>query len=122
MARGDLPFNRLELNLQPIHRRRTRVRAEVGVPLNDRRPGAPTCRSEKGNFSTASTESPPENDIVLVDSAEVALGVQHAFSAKVRAVRLAVSVSRPGAWKFRWSRAVLRESMPPSDVRGAISH
>jgi hypothetical protein len=58
---------------------------------------------------------------VLVDGAEVVLGVQHAFSAKVRAVRLAVSVSRPGAWK-RWSRAVLRESMPPSDVRGAISH
>ena len=39
------------------------------------------------NPSTASTESPPEGVIVLVDSAAVALGVQHAFSAKVRAVR-----------------------------------
>jgi hypothetical protein len=35
MARGDFPFNRLELNLQPIVAR-PRVRAEVG-PLNDRR-------------------------------------------------------------------------------------
>jgi len=40
------------------------------------------------NPSTASTESPPPEDvIVLVDNAGVALGVQHAFSAKVRAVR-----------------------------------
>ena len=39
------------------------------------------------NSSTASAESPPEDVIVLVDSAGVALGVQHAFSAKVRAVR-----------------------------------
>jgi hypothetical protein len=30
-----------------IHRRRPRVRAEVGVPLNDRRPGGPTCRSKR---------------------------------------------------------------------------
>jgi hypothetical protein len=37
------------------------------------------------NPSTASTESPPEDVIVLVDSAGVALGVQHAFSAKLRA-------------------------------------
>jgi len=37
------------------------------------------------NPSTASTESPSEDVIVLVDSAGVALGVQHAFSAKVRA-------------------------------------
>jgi hypothetical protein len=74
-----------------------------------------------GNPSTGPTESPPEDVVVLVDSAEVALKVQHAFSAKVRAVRLAVSVSRPGAWKFRWSPAVLCESMAPSDVRGAIS-
>jgi hypothetical protein len=40
------------------------------------------------NPSTASTEIPPEDVIVLVDNAGVALGVQHAFSAKVRAVRL----------------------------------
>jgi len=37
------------------------------------------------NPSTASTESPPEDVIVLADSAVVALGVQHAFSARVRA-------------------------------------
>src|SRR5262244_729371 len=46
MARGDFPFNRLELNLQPIVAR-PRVRAEVGVPLNNRRPGGPTCGSER---------------------------------------------------------------------------
>jgi hypothetical protein len=37
------------------------------------------------NPFTAPTESPPEDVIVLVDSAGVALRVQHAFSAKVRA-------------------------------------
>jgi hypothetical protein len=35
------------------------------------------------NPSTASTECPPEDVILLVDSTGVALGVQHAFSAKV---------------------------------------
>src|SRR5215469_4212083 len=39
------------------------------------------------NPSTASTESLPEDVITLVDSAGVALRVQHAFSAKTRAVR-----------------------------------
>ena len=39
------------------------------------------------NPSTASTESPLEDVIVLADSAGVALGMQHAFSAKVRVVR-----------------------------------
>ena len=39
------------------------------------------------NPSTASTESPPEDVITLVDSAGVALGVRHAFSVKTRAVR-----------------------------------
>src|SRR6516165_11893596 len=78
------------------------------------------------NPSTASTESPPEGVIVLVDSAAVALGVQHAFSAKVRAVR-------PGGVSIasRWVEiplvggngqisGVLCQSMPPSDVRGAL--
>ena len=37
------------------------------------------------NPSTASTESPPEDVVVLVDNAGVALGVQRAFSTKVRA-------------------------------------
>jgi hypothetical protein len=35
MARDDFPFNRLELNLQPIVAR-PRVRPKSGVPLNDR--------------------------------------------------------------------------------------
>ena len=78
------------------------------------------------NPSTASTESPPEDVIVLVDSAGVALGVQHAFGAKVRAVR-------PGCVSIasRWMEiplvdgngqisGVLCQSMPPSDVRGAL--
>jgi hypothetical protein len=34
MARGDFPFNRLELNLQPIVAR-PRVRAEVTVPRKE---------------------------------------------------------------------------------------
>src|SRR3954471_5375199 len=118
MARGDLPFNRLELNLHPSspHSCTGRSRRSVGRS----RARSPDMQIRIGNFSTASTESPPEDVVVLVDSAEVALGVQHAFSAKVRAVRLAVSVSRPGAWKFRWSRPVLRESMPT--VRRARRH
>jgi hypothetical protein len=78
------------------------------------------------NPSTASTESPPEDVIVLVDSAGVALGVQHAFSAKVRAVRTGgVGIAS------RWVEiplvdgngqisGVLCRSMPPSDVRGAL--
>src|SRR4029453_7022756 len=91
MARGDFPFNQLEINLQPIVAR-PRVRAEIGVPLNDRRPGGPTCRSERQSTTppqprpTAPTQSPPEDVIVLVDSAGVALGMQRAFSARVRAV------------------------------------
>jgi hypothetical protein len=78
------------------------------------------------NPSTASTESPPEDVIVLVDRAGVALGVQHTFSAKVRAVRLGgVGIAS------RWVEiplvggngqisGVLYLSMPPSDVRGAL--
>jgi hypothetical protein len=78
------------------------------------------------NPSTASTESPPEDVIVLLDSAGVVLGVQHAFSAKVRAVR-------PGGVSIasKWVEVplvggngqisgVLCRSMPPSDVRGAL--
>ena len=45
MARGDFPFDRHGLNLRPIVGR-PRVRAEVGVPLNNRSPGGPTCRSK----------------------------------------------------------------------------
>ena len=78
------------------------------------------------NPSTASTESPPEDVIVLVDNAGVALGVQYAFSAKVRAVCLGgVSVAS------RWVEiplvggngqisGVVYLFMPPSDVRGAL--
>ena len=42
-------------------------------------------RETMDNPSTASTESPPEDVIVLVDSAGLVPGVQHSFSAKVRA-------------------------------------
>ena len=77
------------------------------------------------NSSTASTESPPEDVIVLLDSAEVAPSVQNAFNAKVRAVRPAgVSIAS------RWVEiplvggngqisGVLCQFMPPSDLRGA---
>ena len=78
------------------------------------------------NPSTASTESPPEDVIVLVDSAGVALGVQHAFSAKVRAVRPGgVSIASrcveiPLVGGNGQISGVLCQSMPPSDVRGAL--
>jgi hypothetical protein len=77
------------------------------------------------NPSTASTESPPEDVIVLVDSAGVAPGVQHAFNAKVRAVPPA-GVSSASRWVEiplvggnGQISGVLCQSMPPSDVRGA---
>ena len=76
------------------------------------------------NPSTASTESPPEDVITLVDSAGVALGVQHAFSAKTRAVR-------PGGVSIasRWVKIPLvgperqdhkrtREGLQPASARG----
>ena len=78
------------------------------------------------NPSTASTESPSEDVIVLVDSAGVALGVQHAFSAKVRAVRPGgVSIASrcveiPLVGGNGQISGVLCQSMLPSDVRGAL--
>ena len=76
------------------------------------------------NPATASTESPPEDVITLVDSAGVALGVQHAFSAKTRAVR-------PGGVSIasRWVKIPLvgperqdhkrtREGLQPASARG----
>jgi hypothetical protein len=78
------------------------------------------------NPSTASTESPPEDVIVLVDSAGVALGVQHAFSAKVRAVRSGgVSIASRCVEILMVGgngqiSGVLCQSMPPSVVRGAL--
>ena len=78
------------------------------------------------NPSTASTESPSEDVIVLVDSAGVALGVQHAFSAKLRAVR-AGGVSIASRWVEMplvdgngQISGVLYQYMPPSDMRGAL--
>jgi signal transduction histidine kinase len=76
--------------------------------------------------STASIEGRPEDVIVLVHSAGVALGVQHAFSAKVRAVRpVGVStasrcVEIPLVGGNGQLSGVLCQSMPPSDVRGAL--
>ena len=61
------------------------------------------------NPSTASIESPPEDVITLVDSAGVALGVQHAVSAKTRAVGPGGVSIASRWWKFRWS-----------DLRGKI--
>jgi hypothetical protein len=76
------------------------------------------------NPSTASTESLPEDVITLVDSPGVALRVQHAFSAKTRAVR-------PGGVSIasRWVKIPLvgperqdhkrtREGLQPASARG----
>ena len=76
--------------------------------------------------STASTEGPPEDVIVLVDSAGVALGVRQAFSAKVRAVRpVGVSIASrcveiPLVGGNGQISGVLCQYMLPSDVRGAF--
>ena len=59
-----------------------RVRAEISVPLNNRRPRGPTCRSS----FPGSVESSPLEDVV-VDSPGVALGAQLAFCARVGGVR-----------------------------------
>src|SRR3954453_23621782 len=126
MARGDFPFNRLELNLHAIivlHSCTGRSRHPV-ERSEARRPDMLITKTID-NPSTAPTESPPEDVIVLVDSAGVVPGVQHAFNARVRAVRPAgVSIAS------RWVEiplvggngqisGVLCQSMPPSDVRGA---
>jgi hypothetical protein len=83
-------------------------------------------RDTIGNPSTASTESPPEDVIVLVDSAGVALEVQHAFGAKMRAVRrgglsiVSRCVEIPLVGGYGRISGVLCQPMPPSDVRGAL--
>ena len=79
------------------------------------------------NPSTASTESPPEDVIVLVDSAGVAPGVQHAFNAKVRAVPPAgvSSASRcveiPLVGRDGEISGVLCRTAPRFDTRGVFS-
>ena len=78
------------------------------------------------NPSTASTQSPPEDVIVLVDSAGVALGMQRAFSARVRAVHpggasiASRCVEIPLVGSNGQISGVLCRSMPPPDVRGAL--
>ena len=127
MARGDFPFNRLELNLRP-NVARPRVRAEVGVPLNiagqearhadqrDNRRFIPRLRRNTAAGGCRCAR----------DSAGVALGVQHAFCAKVRAVRpCGVSIASrcveiPLVDGNGQISGVLCQSMPPSDVRGAL--
>jgi hypothetical protein len=79
------------------------------------------------NLSTASTESPLEDVIVLADSAGVALGMQHAFSAKVRVVRdrgcgLIASrcVEIPLIGSDGEVSGILCHTGPRSDTRGAV--
>ena len=79
------------------------------------------------NPSTTSTESPPEDVITLVDSAGVALGVQHAFSAKTRAVRPG-GVSIASRWveiplvgPGRQGHRRTREGLQPASARGRAS-
>src|SRR3954468_1331000 len=125
MARGDFPFNRLELNLHAIIVLRSCTgRSRHPVERSQARRPDMLITKTIDNPSTAPTESPPEDVIVLVDSAGVVPGVQHAFNARVRAVRPGVSIGP------RWLEiplvggdgeisGVLCQSMPPSGVRGA---
>jgi hypothetical protein len=79
------------------------------------------------NPSTASTESPPEDVIMLADSAGVALGVQHTFSAKVRAVCPGgVSIASrcveiPLVGSEGEVSGILCHTGPRSDTRGAVA-
>ena len=80
------------------------------------------------NPSTASTESSLEDVIVLVDSAGVALGVQHAFSPKVRVVRDGGSgliasrcVEIPLVGSDGEVSGILCHTGPRSDSRGAVA-
>src|SRR3954469_17404924 len=125
MARGDFPFNRFELNLQPIVVRRSCMgRSRRLVERSQARGPDMQIRKTIDNSFTASMDSPPEDVIVLVDSAGVAPGVQHTFNAKVRAVRPGVSIG-PGGLEIPLVggggeiSGVLCQSMPPSGVRGA---
>src|SRR3954463_10067076 len=126
MARGDFPFNRLELNLHAIIVRRSCTgRSRRPVERSQARRPDMLITKTIDNPSTAPTESPPEDVIVLVDSAAVAPGVQHAFNAKVRAVR-PVGVSIASSWVEiplvggnGQISGVLCQSMQPSDARGA---
>jgi signal transduction histidine kinase len=76
----------------------------------------------------ASSESPPLEDVVvLVDSAGVALGVQRAFSARVRGVRDGDSgliasryVEIPLVGADGEVSGILCHTMPLSDTRGAV--
>ena len=77
----------------------------------------------------SSVESPPVEDVVvLVDSAGVALGVQRAFSARVRGVRDASSgviasrcVEIPLVGSDGEVSGVLCHTGPRSDTRGAVT-
>jgi hypothetical protein len=78
--------------------------------------------------STASIESPPEQVIVLVDGAGVALGVQQAFSAKARAVRDSGSglvasrcVEIPLVGSDGEVSGIWCHTGPRSDTRGAVA-
>src|SRR3954451_15691577 len=126
MARGDFPFNRLHLSLHAIIVLRSCTgRSLHPVERSQARRTDMLITKTIDNPSTAPTESPPEDVIVLVDSAGVVPGVQHAFNARVRAVRPAgvgiasrwVQIPRVGS--NGQIAGELSQSMPPSDARGA---
>src|SRR5215831_21006302 len=122
MARSDFPFNRLELK-SATHRRPPSCtgRSRRSVERSQARRPDMQIRETIDNPSTASTESPSEDVIVLVDSAGVALGVQHAFSAKGRAVRAGgVSIASRSIDSSGQISGVLCQYKPPSDMRGGL--
>ncbi|MHC2404629.1 hypothetical protein ACVMGC_009173 [Bradyrhizobium barranii subsp. barranii] len=88
MARGDFPFFGAGPNLRAIVAR-PRVRAELGVLLDDRRPGVPQMLIKYSSDISfpGEVESPlPEDVVVLADRAGVALGVQRLLGVRVRSV------------------------------------
>src|SRR5262245_26916452 len=87
MVRGDFPLDRHSLNVRTVVVR-TRMRAEVCVPLNNGKESDMQIKETSEVSFPGVVESPPlEEVVVLADSAGVALGVQRAFSARVRSVR-----------------------------------
>jgi hypothetical protein len=128
MARGDLPFNRLELNLQPI------VAALVYGPKSAFVERSRARRSDMQIRDTPASlpgavESPPLEDVVMLPGrAGVSLGLQRAFSATVRSVHDAsggVIASRcveiPLVGRDGEISGILCRTAPSSDTRGVLS-
>jgi hypothetical protein len=113
MTRGDFPFDRHGLNLRPIFARPL-VRAEVGVPLNDRRPGGTAVGRLRGSMSACRSRTNAE-DRLPVDPLGVVEGGDETSPMFVR--------SRPSRTRWTislsWARS---DTTTKSTARPSIEH